>query len=142
MTRVICGVGESPETLEAVPAAVAFCRENRADLELVGTVKDTLSDATKSGAGNKIARYKQVKLELDRAAEVVREAGLSPEIVVRAGDAPRELIREAEAVGAEEVFYMHTRGRIRAALTGKPRAELSHVSLTAKAAERSLAEAA
>lgn len=142
MTRVVCGIGDSPATLDAVPAAVAFCRENGADLELVGLVKDTLSDSTRSGAGNKVARYKQVKFELDRAAEEVHEAGLSPEIVVRAGDAPSELIREAEAVGADEVFYVRTRGRIRAALTGKPRAELTHVSLAASAAERSLAEAA
>ena len=141
MTRVVCGVGESPATLDAVPAAVAFCRKNGADLELVGLVKDTLSDS-RSGIGNKVARYKQVKFELDRAAEVVREAGLSPEIVVRAGEAPSELIREAEAVGADEIFYVHTRARIWAALTGKPQAELAHVSLAAPAAERSLAEAA
>lgn len=142
MTRVVCGVGESAATLDAVPAAVALCRENGADLELVGLVKDALSDSTRSGAGNKVARYKQVKFELDRAADVAREAGLSPEIVVRAGDAPRELIREAEAVGADEVFYVQTRSRLRAALTRKPRAELTHVSLAVPAAKRSLAEAA
>lgn len=139
MTRVVCGIGESPATLDAVPAAVDFCRETGAELELVGLVKDTLSDSTRSGAGNKVARYKQVKFELDRAAEVVREAGFSPEIVVRAGDAPSGLIREAQAVGADDIFYVSTRGRIRSALTGKPRAELVHVAL---AAETSLAEAA
>ena len=138
MTRVVCGVGESPATLDAVPAAVAFCRKNGADLELVGLVKDTMADS-RSGIGNKVARYKQVKFELDRAAEVVREAGLSPEIVVRPGEAPIELIREAEAVGANEIFYVSTRGRIRSALTGKPRAELVHVSLPT---ETSIAEAA
>ena len=139
MTRVICGVGESPATLDAVPAAVAFCRETGDELELVGLVKDTLSDSTRSGAGNKVARYKRVKFELDRAAEMVREAGLSPEIVVRAGDAPGGLVREAQAVGADEIFYVNARGRIRSALTRKPRAELVHVSL---ATETSLAEAA
>lgn len=141
MARVICGVGESPATLDAVPAAVTFCCESGADLELVGLVKDTLSDATRSGAGNKVARYKQVRFELDRAADVVREAGLSPEIAVRAGDAPSVLIREAEAVGADEV-YVHTRNRIRATLTGKPRAELKHVSLEASPPERPLPSAA
>ena len=142
MTRVVCGVGESPVTLGAVPAAVAFCRESGADLEFVGVVRDVLTDTTRATGGNKVLRYNRVKFELDRAAEVARDAGLSPEIVVRAGDAPGELIREAEAAGADEVFYVHTRGRIRAALTGQPRAELTHVSLATRTAQRPLAKAA
>lgn len=65
------------------------------------------------GAASSNELSKQLDFEVDRAAELVREAGLTPEIGVRADDASREVIREAEAIGADDVFYVHKRSRLR-----------------------------
>jgi Universal stress protein family len=127
MRSVVCGVDESGSH-EAVRAAVDYCRENRTDLRLIGFVKDKLSDTTTVLAGERIRRSKTVRLELDRAAEAARAAGVAVSTTLRAGNPVPELIREAAATGSSEVFYVSSRGLVRAALTREPRRELMHLS--------------
>lgn len=43
---------------------------------------------------------------------------------IRAGEAIRELLREADATGSTELFYVRSRGPIRAAFTRQPRREM------------------
>jgi nucleotide-binding universal stress UspA family protein len=129
MHSVLCGIDESGSH-EAVRAAVNYCRENRADLRLIGFVKDKLSDTTTVTAGERVRRSKTVRLELDRAAEAARAAGVTVSTTLRAGNPVAELLREAAATGSGEVFYVSPRGLIRAALTRQPRRELMHLSAT------------
>jgi hypothetical protein len=127
MRSVLCGIDESGSQ-EAVRAAVDYSRENRADLMLVGIVKDKLSDSTRGTAGERVRRSKTVRLELDRAAEAARAAGVTVSTILRAGNPVRELLREADATGSAEVFYVRSRGPIRAAFTHQPRREVVHIS--------------
>jgi nucleotide-binding universal stress UspA family protein len=127
MRSVVCGVDESG-SYEAVRAAVNYCRKNRADLRLIGFVKDKLSDTTTVLAGERIRRSKTVRLELDRAAQAARAADVAVSTTLRAGNPEPELIREAAATGSSEVFYVSSRGLVRAALTRQPRRELMHLS--------------
>jgi hypothetical protein len=107
MRSVVCGVDESGSH-EAVRAAVDYCRENRTDLRLIGFVKDKLSDTTTVLAGERIRRSKTVRLELDRAAEAARAAGVAVSTTLRAGNPVPELIREAAATGSSEVLCQLT----------------------------------
>ena len=127
MHTVLCGIDElgSPE---AVRAAVDCCREHQADLRLVGLVQEKLSDSTRGTAGERVRRSKTVSLELNRAAEAARAAGVPVSMILRAGNPVLELLREAAATGSREVFYVSSRGLIRAALTRRPRRELMHLS--------------
>jgi hypothetical protein len=127
MRSVVCGIDESGSH-EAVTAAINYCRENRTSLRLVGIVRDKLSDTTTVIAGERIRRSKTVRLELNRAAEAARAAGVPVSMILRAGNPVPELVREAVAAGSGEVFYVSSRGRIRAALTRQPRRELMHLS--------------
>jgi Universal stress protein family len=129
MRSVVCGIDESGSH-EAVAAAVEYCRENRTSLRLVGIVKLKLSDSTRGTAGERVRRSATVSLELNRAAEAARAAGLSVSIILRAGDPVLELLREAAATGSRDVFYVKSRGPIRAVLTRQPRRELKHLSAT------------
>jgi hypothetical protein len=129
MHSVLCGIDESGSH-EAVRAAVNYCRENRADLRLIGFVKDKLSDTTTVIAGERIRRSKTVRLELDRAAEAARAAGVAVSTTLRAGNPVPGLLREAAATDSGEIFYVSSRGLIRAALTRQPRRELMHLSVT------------
>jgi hypothetical protein len=130
MARVLCAVDSSPAGREAVRAAVAFCREHNADLELVGVVKEkSFFDVPQPSYGERVRGHKQVQYELTRAAEIAREAGLSPGITIRSGKLRKELLREAEATMAEEVFLARSRGWIRAALTGHARVTVVQVTL-------------
>jgi hypothetical protein len=129
MHSVLCGIDESGSH-EAVRAAVNYCRENRADLRLIGFVKDKLSDTTTVIAGERIRRSKTVRLELDRAAEAARAAGVAVSTTLRAGNPVPGLLREAAVMGSGEIFYVSSRGLIRAALTRQPRRELMHLSVT------------
>jgi nucleotide-binding universal stress UspA family protein len=127
MHPVLCGIDESGSH-EAVHAAVDYCRENRADLRLIGFVKDKLSDTTTVTADGRVRRSKTVRFELDRAAEAARAAGVTVSTTLRAGNPEAELLREAAATGSGEVFYVGSRGLIRAALARQPRRELMHLS--------------
>jgi hypothetical protein len=129
MHSVLCGIDESGSH-EAVRAAVNYCRENRADLTLIGFVKDKLSDTTTGTAGERVRRSKTVRLELDRAAEAARAAGVTASTTLRAGNPEPELLRAAAATGSGEIFYVSSRGLIRAALTRQPWRELMHLSAT------------
>jgi hypothetical protein len=129
MRSVVCGIDESGSH-EAVTAAINYCRENRTSLRLVGIVRDKLSDTTTVIAGERIRRSKTVRLELNRAAEAARAAGVPVSMILRAGNPMPELVREAAATGSGEVFYVSSRGLIRAALTRQPRRELMHLSAT------------
>ena len=65
-----------------------------------------------------------MKSELERAAESARTAGVTVTTAIRAGEAICELLREADATGSTELFYVRSRGPIRAAFTRQPRREL------------------
>jgi hypothetical protein len=130
MAGVICGVDEAGGA-EAVRAAVDFCSEHGVDLRLVGIVEDKLTDSTRATGGERVRRYKMVSLGLARAAAEARDAGVLATTTVRAGNPMEELLREAKAVGSGELFFVRTRGRLRAALGRKPRRELAHVPLAA-----------
>jgi hypothetical protein len=123
MHSVLCGIDESGSH-EAVGAAIDYCRENGAKLRLIGIVTDKFNDPTHGGAGERVRRYKTVKIELERAAAAARTAGVTVTTAVRAGDAVRELLREADATGSTELFYVRSRGPIRAAFTRQPRREV------------------
>jgi nucleotide-binding universal stress UspA family protein len=140
MHSVLCGIDDSGSH-EAVRAAVTYCRENRTDLRLIGFVKDKLSDTTTVIAGERVRRSTTVRLELDRAAEAARAAGVTVSTTLRAGNPVPELLREAAATGSGEVFYASSRGLIRAALTRRPRREVVHLS-TATPTDGQLAAAA
>jgi nucleotide-binding universal stress UspA family protein len=139
MHPVLCGIDESGSR-EAVRAAVDYCRKNRGNLRLVGVVKDKLGDSTRGTAGERVRRSKTVRLELDRAAEEARAAGVTVSTTLR-GNPVAELLREAAATGSGEVFDVSSRGLIRAALTRQPRRELMHLSATTPT-NRQLAAAA
>jgi hypothetical protein len=128
MHTVLCGIDESGSA-EAVRAAVDYCRENQADLRLVGIVQNRLGDSTRGTAGERIRRSTAVRLELDRAAETARAADVTASTTLRAGNPVHELLREAVVTGPAEVFYVRTRGSIRAALTRQPRREVVRSSV-------------
>jgi universal stress protein family protein len=124
---VLCGIDESGSP-EAVRAAIDSSRKRGADLRLVGIVRERFSDSTRSLAGERVRRHKQVKLALERAAETARTAGLSVVTTIRGGDPARELAQEADAIGSGELFYVRSRGPIRAILSRRPRRELVHIA--------------
>jgi hypothetical protein len=140
MRSVVCGIDESGSH-EAVTAALKYCRENRTNLRLVGIVKDKLSDSTRGMAGERVRRSKTVSLELNRAAETARAAGVPVSMVLSAGNPLVEFLREAAATGSGEVFYVSSRGLIRAALTRNPRRVLTHLSATSPTSGRLAAAA-
>ncbi len=140
MASVVCAVDEAGSA-EAVRAAVDFCLEHAADLRFVGIVEDKITDSTRATGGERVRRYKIVSLELDRAVEAAREAGVLATTTVRVGKPMEELLRQATAVGSGELFFVRRRGRIGAARARKPRRELAHVSLAASTAAE-LAKAA
>jgi nucleotide-binding universal stress UspA family protein len=131
MHSVLCGIDESGSH-QAVRAAVDYCRENRVGLRLIGFVTDRPGDTTTVLAGERVRRSKTVRLELDRAAEAARTAGVSVTTTLRAGSPEPELLREAAATGSGEIFYVSSRGLIRATLTRRPRRELMHLSAEAQ----------
>jgi hypothetical protein len=128
MPTVLCAIDESGSP-EAVRAAVDYCREHEADLRLVGVVQDKLGDSSRATAGERVRRSITVRLELERAAEAARAAGVSASTTFRAGNALREVLREVVAMGSAEVFYVRTRSAIRAALTRQPSREVVHRSV-------------
>jgi hypothetical protein len=128
MLRALCGLDESGSS-EAVRAAIEYCREHRADLRLVGVVQHELGDSTRGTAGERVRRSMTVRFELERAAQAARAAGVTATTTLRAGNPVHELLREVVAMGSAEVFYVRTRGAIRAALTGQPRREAVHISV-------------
>ncbi|HEX5469595.1 MAG TPA: hypothetical protein VFW80_11175 [Gaiellaceae bacterium] len=129
MLTVLCGIDESGSP-EAVSAAINYCRQNHADLRLIGFVKEKLSDTTTVIAGERVRRSKTVRLELNRAADAARAAGVTVSTSVRAGNDMRgQLLRAAEANGSAEVFYVRTRGPIQAAFTHEPRREVVGTSV-------------
>jgi hypothetical protein len=140
MLRALCGIDESGSS-EAVRAAVEYCREHRADLRLVGVVQHKLGDSTRGTAGERVRRSMTVRFELDRAAQAARAASVTATTTLRAGNPMHELLREVVAMGSAEVFYVRTRGAIRAALTRQPRREVVRTSVGTPIDEQ-IAEAA
>ena len=128
MRSVICGVDESGSE-DAVRAAIESCRAHGTALRLVGVVVPRLGDSTRATGGERVRRNKTVRAHLDRAVLAARSARVPATTTVRAGELRHEAMREGEAIGATDVFFVRTRGRLRAALTGKPRTEVAHVSL-------------
>jgi hypothetical protein len=140
MRSVVCGIDESGSH-EALTAALKYCLENRTRLRLVGIVKNELSDSIRGMAGERVRRSKTVSLELNLAAEAARAAGVPVSMILRAGNPVLELLREAAATGSGEVFYVSSRGLIRAALTHQPRKEVMHLSATPPTVRRLAAAA-
>ena len=130
MSSVLCAVDESGSE-EALRGAIDVCLERNVDLRLVGVVEDKFTDSTRAASGERVRRNKTVKLGLQRAAEAARQAGVLATATIRAGNVMKELLAEADEVGSSELFFVRTRGRIRAAVAGKPRREAAHVSLGA-----------
>jgi hypothetical protein len=128
MRTVLCGIDESGSP-EAVRAAIDYCREHQADLRLVGLVRGKLGDSTRGTAGERVRRSMTVRFELNRAAQAARAAGVTTTTTLRAGNGVHELLREIVAMGSAEVFYVRTRGAIRAALTRQPRREVVRTSV-------------
>jgi hypothetical protein len=124
-----------PESDQAVRAAISYCQENRAVLSLVGVVEDKATDSTRVW-GARLRRAATVRFELARAAEAARVAGVLATTRLRAGNLMTELAQEANAPDARELFFVVTRGRIRATLTGKPRQELVRMTLTGSNTDR------
>jgi hypothetical protein len=140
MATVVCAVDDT-EDAEAVEAAVDFCLEHGTDLRFVGIVRDKFTDSSRGTAGERVRRRKAVITGLERAADVARAAGVPFTTTVRLGRVEKELLAEADAVGSGELFFVRTRSRIRAALTGTPRREDVHISM-GESMVRQLAEAA
>ena len=128
MATVVCAV-DGREGAEAVDEAVDFCLEHGMDLRLVGVVEDKLSDSSRGTAGERLRRRNAVDARLIRAARLARAAGVPFTMTVRLGRVEEEVLAEADAVGSGELFFVRTRGRIRAAVTGAPRREGVHVSM-------------
>jgi Universal stress protein family len=128
MATVVCAVDDT-EGPEAVDAAMDFCLEHETELRLVGVVRDKFTDSTRGTAGDRVRRRKAVTAALERATNAARASGVPFTITVRVGRVERELLAEAEAVGSGELFFVRTRSRLRAAVTGAPRREAVHVSL-------------
>jgi nucleotide-binding universal stress UspA family protein len=103
VARALCTVDGRPASTEAVRAAIDFCRTEGADLSLVGVVRP-LAAAVQPARGELTRRFNEVQYGLVFAARAAREAGLEPEIVIRSGDPQEELLREADRVGAEDLF--------------------------------------
>jgi hypothetical protein len=140
MRSVLCGIDESGSR-EAVTAAIDYCRANGTSLRLVGIVRDRLGDSTRGTAAERVRRSKSVSLELNRAAEATRAAGVPVSMILRAGNPMLALLREAAATDSGDVFYVRSRGLIRAAVTRQPRRELVHLSSTTPATRRLAAAA-
>jgi hypothetical protein len=129
MATVVCEIDETGSP-GVVRAALAYCREHEADLRLVGVVQDRIGDSTRGTAGERIRRSMVVRFELERAAQAARAADVPATMTLRAGqNAVHELLREVVEIGSAEVFYVRTRGAIRAALSRRPRQEVVHVSV-------------
>lgn len=144
MSQALCAVDESKAATAAVAAAIDFCRKHDAELALVGIVRPMLG-VTQPAYGERVRRFREVEFALVEAARAAREAGLEPGIAMRAGHPARELRREADAVGAEELFLGRTRGLLGAMLRRRPRLHVLRVTWvpdTRREATRELAEAA
>jgi hypothetical protein len=140
MATVVCAVDDR-EGAEAVHAAVDFCLEHGADLRLVGVVRDRFTDSSRGTAGQRVRRRNAVHTALERAADIARTAGVTVTTTVRLGRVENALLAEANAVGSGEFFFVRTRSRIRAAVTGTPRREAVHVAM-GESTVRQLAAAA
>jgi hypothetical protein len=116
MERIQCEVSESPGTLEDVRAAVARCREQGAQLELVGIVRTSMFDAPQPAHGERVRRFNEVQHALVRAIRIARSAGITPSVFVRAGKPKRKLARQADATGAVAGVLGRVHGQIGAAL--------------------------
>jgi hypothetical protein len=127
MVQALCAVDESKGATAALATAIDFCREHEAALTLVGVVKPLLG-VTQPASGELVRRFREVEFAVVQAARAARGAGLEPGIVVRAGDPARELLREADAVGAEELFLARTRGLLSATLRRRPRVHVLRVT--------------
>jgi Universal stress protein family len=127
MALALCAVDESKATTSAVAAAIDFCREHDVELTFVGIVKPMFG-VTQPAYGELVRRFGAVEFALVQAARAAREAGLEPRLAIRAGEPARELMREAEAVGAKELFLGRTRGLLGTMLTRRPRVRVLRVT--------------
>ena len=144
MALTLCVVDESEASPAAVAAAIDFCREHDAELMLLGIVRPILG-VTQPAYGERVRRFLAVEFAVVQAARAAREAGFEPSILIRAGDPARESLREADAIGATEIFLGRARGLLSARLTRRPRLDVLRMTRPPAArreAEGELAEAA
>jgi hypothetical protein len=144
MARTLCVVDESEAAPAAVAAAIDFCREDDSELILLGIVTPMLG-VTQPAYGERVRRFLLVEFAVVQASRAAREAGVKPSILFRACDPARESLREADAIGATEIFLARARGLLNARLTGRPRLDVLRVTrppAVSCEAERELAEAA
>ncbi len=143
MAPVLCGIDDRSASKDAARAAIDFCRESGADLTLVGVTRPTLA-FTQPAGGELIRRFQDVEQQVLKAARAAREDGVTAKIVFRAGDPAEELVREAESVGASDVFLASTPTRLASLFTRDAGVTVNRIVLPAHAtlAEVDLAVAA
>jgi nucleotide-binding universal stress UspA family protein len=117
MTRVLCALDGSRAALAAAEAAIDFCREHDAELELLSVV----------GAGTDAAA--QAATRLEEARLIAEAVGLTPTTSTRSGRLLPELQRRADESGAHMLFFPRTRSAWWAALSGRPRFELEQLTV-------------
>jgi nucleotide-binding universal stress UspA family protein len=111
MAPVLCGIDDRSASKDAARAAIDFCRESGADLTLVGVTRPAPA-FTQPAGGELIRRFQDVEQQVLKAARAAREEGVTAKIVFRAGDPAEQLVREAESVGATDVFLGSTPTRL------------------------------
>ena len=126
MTHVFCAVDGSSASSEAASAAISLGLTNHAGLRLVGVVSPTVG--LQPGYGARLRRRRQVELQLDRATEEARRAGLASSSVIHVGDPVQALRREAEAVETDEALLVHPRGIRSRVFTRGPRVHVSRLT--------------
>lgn len=113
----------------ALHAAIAYCKNQDAELGLVGVVKPGLVARWRCSRPEQLRRYEGVTRSLERAADVARHAGLYPTVAIRTGDPRQELVAEGRATGASGLFLVRTRSRLAATLERRPRIAVEEIAL-------------
>ena len=133
MAPVLCAIDDRSASKDAARAAIDFCRESGADLTLVGVTRPTRA-FTQPAGGELIRRFQDVEQQVLKAARAAREDGVTAKIVFRAGDPAEELVREAESVGASDVFLASTRTGLASLFTRDAGVTVNRIVVPAHAA--------
>ena len=130
MERILCEVDGSPASSEVVRAAIAYCAEHGAELDLVGVINEGAFDPPQPAVGERIRRFRSVEYQLAQAMRAAQEAAVPlVEVAYRVGDPTEEALREARATGAARVFLGRAHTRLAALLFRHPRIEVEERAL-------------